>query len=159
MNRAGVSVVRDRSPAGPAQDGMGGLPFLIERKTLLRPPPPLLPGDTPGRTSVGAPDLCPHCPTYSTLPPNHPCWACFFPSTGVILEAQRSFCLGGELMWPDLEWRVGATSSHDHQHWGHIRGFSVDKPGRRDPPKTCVLIKRHQDSCFSCCVVVLFSRG
>lgn len=37
MNRAGVSVVRDRSPAGPAQDGMGGPPFLIRRKPLLHP--------------------------------------------------------------------------------------------------------------------------
>lgn len=100
-----------------------GLLFLFEERPCCAPP--LLPGDTLGRTSVGAPDLCPHRPTSSALPPTHPCSACSFSSTGVILEAQRSFCLGGGLMRPDLEWRAGATSSHGHQHWGHIRGFSL----------------------------------
>lgn len=111
----------------PAQLKMewAGLLFLFKERP--RCAPPLLPGDTLGRTSVGAPDLCPHRPTYSALPPTHPCSACFFPSTGVILEAQRSFCLGGELMRPDLEWRAGVTSSHGHQHRGHTRGFSLQR--------------------------------
>lgn len=30
-------------------------------------------------------------------------------------------------MQPDLKWRVGVTSSHGHQHWGHIRGFSLER--------------------------------
>lgn len=38
MNRAGVSLVRDRGPAAPAQDEMGWPPFFLMRKDL---------GDTP----------------------------------------------------------------------------------------------------------------
>lgn len=77
MNRARASVVPDTRPAARLKMGWAGLLFLFKER-----PPPLLPGDTPGRTSVGAPDLCPHRPTYSALPPTLPCSACFFPSTG-----------------------------------------------------------------------------
>lgn len=59
MNRAGVSLLRDRGPAAWAQDEMGWPPFLMRKGFSYTP---TVPSDSPERTSVGAPDLCPHPP-------------------------------------------------------------------------------------------------
>lgn len=57
MNRAGVSLLRDKGPAAPAQDKMGWPPFLMRKKKSPSAAPPLPPSDSPERTSVGAADL------------------------------------------------------------------------------------------------------
>lgn len=126
MNRAGVSLLRDRGPAAPAQDEMGWPPFLI-RKDLSytpttakwlprenfcwwsRPLPP-----SPTRPSIHL------YPSYSNS-------TCSFSSTAAILRVQRSFCLGGEVTRPRLQSRVHSTSSHGHQHRGQMKGSSRER--------------------------------
>lgn len=155
---AGVSVVRDRSPAGPAQDGVGGPPFLIQRKTLLRPP-------TPARRHPGE-NFC-WCSRPLPPPPHlfsatpHP------PMLSLLLLLHWGDSWGAKVLLPwwwinaPRSWVEGRRDlfSGPPTPGSHQRLLLVEKPGSRDPPKTCVLIKRHQDSCSSCCLVLLFSRG
>lgn len=158
MNRAGVSVVRDRSPAGPAQDGMGGPPFLIRRKPLLHPHSCLV---TPqGELLLVLQTFAPTPHLFSSIPQ---------PMLSVLLLLHWGDSWGAKVLLP--WWRINATRSQvegrcDLFSWpptlgSHQRLLFGEKTARRGPPKIyswilmCVLIKRHQNSYFSCFVIVL----
>lgn len=96
MNGAGVSLVRDKGPAAPAQDKMGWPPFLMRRgKKSPSATPPLPPSLSPERTSVGAPDLYPIPHLLSIhLYPSYSISACTFASNATVVGVQRSFCFG-----------------------------------------------------------------
>lgn len=101
MNRAGGSVLRDRGPAGPAQDGTGRPPFLIRKKDPTAPPTAAqrLPGEN--FCWCRRPLPSPHH-LFSSNPPTHAQRAPS-PPLGAILAVQRSFCFGGDVVQPGLE--------------------------------------------------------
>lgn len=148
-----VSLVCDRGPAARAQDEnwLPPLltphppPFLFKKKKRSPAAPPRLPCDSPERTSVAAPDLCPRPPAlrpiYSSLslptpksqpapspPPRPLLW-----SAKVLLRRWRR----DRQRDRRLQSRVRSTSSHDR----HMKGcFPEREPNGRDPSKGPVLL-------------------
>lgn len=101
MNRAGVSVLRDRGPTGPAQDGAGRPPFLIRKKDP--PCPSHCRPATPRGELLLVPQTFALTPPPIQLQPSHPRSACSF-----------SFHWGEScgakvllLWWRRLEWGGG----------------------------------------------------
>lgn len=83
----------------PSSRWNGPASLSYSKKDPTAPPP--LPSDSPGRTSVGAPDLCPHPTTYSALS--------LPPMLSVLLLLHWGDSWGAKVLL--LWWRCNATRS------------------------------------------------
>lgn len=156
MNRAGVSLVRDRGPAASAQDEMGWPPFLMRKDLSYTPtaakwlprenfcwcsrplPPPPPPSVHP---FISIP------PTQTQPAPSPPPWH--------YLGVQRSFCFGGEVTRPRLQSRVHSTSSHGHQHSGQMKRSSSLGRQPTESKRREIFHKIHSYKVFCCAGAVL----